>query len=245
MAHWQQRFGFFSKVILYAGITGAFITPLLSLEPGELTAVGHFIGATLLTWLGEFAGKEFEMKVSLGGQSWIVQASVLASDPILSSNFFRAVRLVFGGALGGIGIGIFGSQFIKQTMFKEGEDTLADRVIGGTRVADEKDVAAQTAQYCGTNALRIGPVPIPRRIETRHFAFLGTTGSGKTTALRQMLDGIERRGEAALVYDTSGELIAHYYNPARGDVILKIPSMRAAPSGHRSTRYHTPPMPTG
>lgn len=100
MAHWQQRFGFFARVILWAGITGAVITPLLALDPAELTAVGHFIGATLLTWLGEFAGKDFEMKVSLNGQSWIVQASVLASDQILSSNFFRAVRLVFGGALG-------------------------------------------------------------------------------------------------------------------------------------------------
>lgn len=228
MAHWQQRFGFFSKVILYAGITGAGITPLLALEPGELTALGHFIGATLLTWLGEFAGKDFEMKVSLNGKSWIVQASALASDPVLSSNFFRAVRLIFGGALWGIGIGIIGSQFIKQTMFEEGEATLADRVIGGTRVADQEDVAAQTTLLSGRDAVRIGPVPIPRRIETRHFAFLGTTGSGKTTALRQMLDGIERRGEAALVYDTSGEFIAHYYNPARGDIILNPFDARCA-----------------
>ncbi len=43
---------------------------------------------------------------------------------------------------------------------------------------------------------------------------------GKTTVLRQMLDGIEARGESALVYDTSGEFIAHYYRPERGDVIL-------------------------
>lgn len=228
MAHWQQRFGFFSKLILYFGITGAIVTPLLALEPEEMTALGHFIGATLLTWLGEFAGKDFDMKVSLDDQSWIIQASVLASEPALSSNFFRAVRLVFGGSLGGIGLGIFGSQLLRWTMFKEGEDTLADRVIGGTRVADEEDVAAQTTLLCGWDALRIGPVPVPRRIETRHFAFLGTTGSGKTTALRQMLDGIERRGEAALVYDTSGEFIAHYYNPARGDIILNPFDARCA-----------------
>ena len=228
MAHWQQRFGFFSKLILYFGITGAIVTPLLALEPEEMTAVGHFIGATLLTWLGEFAGKDFDMKVSLNGQSWIIQASVLASDPAISSNFFRAVRLVFGGALWGVATGIFGSQLIKRTMFKEGEDTLADRVISGTRVADEEDVAAQTTLLCGRDALRIGPVPVPRRIETRHFAFLGTTGSGKTTALRQMLDGIERRGETALVYDTSGEFIAHYYNPARGDIILNPFDARCA-----------------
>src|SRR3546814_19985395 len=52
------------------------------------------------------------------------------------------------------------------------------------------------------------------------MAMIGTTGSGKTTALRQLLDGIEARGEAALVYDTSGEFVAHYYRPGRGDIIL-------------------------
>src|SRR3546814_20134474 len=56
----------------------------------------------------------------------------------------------------------------------------------------------------------------------------GTTGSGKTTALRQLLDGIEARGEAALCYDTSGEFVAHYYRPGRGDIILNPFDARCA-----------------
>lgn len=42
----------------------------------------------------------------------------------------------------------------------------------------------------------------------------------KPTVLRQLIDRIEARGEALLVYDTSGEFIAHYSNPERGDTIL-------------------------
>ena len=57
---------------------------------------------------------------------------------------------------------------------------------------------------------------------------IGTTGSGKTTVLRQMLDDIEARGEPALVYDTSGEFIAHYYRPERGDIILNPFDARCA-----------------
>ncbi|WP_254657183.1 type IV secretion system DNA-binding domain-containing protein [Sphingobium fuliginis] len=100
------------------------------------------------------------------------------------------------------------------------ERDLRDRVIAGTLVTTEKQLAALTAAEAGSHALAIGSVPIPSRLETRHMAMIGTTGSGKTTALRQMLDGIEGRGEAALVYDTSGEFIAHYYDPTRGDIIL-------------------------
>jgi len=228
MAQWQQRFGFFSKLILASTGAGAIIAPQLLLLPAELKVAGQCLGAKLLAMIGDIAGKDMMMNVSMGGKHWTVSASGFASDPLIVGTLSKAVKVSSGGALMGVIIGVLAVWLIQRTMSAQGKDTLADRVIGGTRVADEEDVAAQTTLLCGRDALRIGPVPVPRRIETRHFAFLGTTGSGKTTALRQMLDGIERRGEAALVYDTSGEFIAHYYNPARGDIILNPFDARCA-----------------
>lgn len=228
MAQWQQRFGFFSKLILVSTGAGAIIAPQFMMLPAELKVAGQCLGAKLLAMLGEMAGKDMMMNVSMEGKHWTVSASAFASDPFIEGALWKAVKISSGGAFLGLVIGVLAVWLIQRTMSAQGKDTLADRVLGGTRLASEDDVASQTAQYCGANALRIGPVPVPRRIETRHFAFLGTTGSGKTTALRQMLDGIERRGEAALVYDTSGEFIAHYYNPARGDIILNPFDARCA-----------------
>lgn len=228
MAQWQQRFGFFSKLILVSTGAGAIIAPQFMMLPAELKVAGQCLGAKLLAMLGEMAGKDMMMNVSMEGKHWTVSASGFASDPFIEGALWKAVKVSSGGAFLGLVIGVLAAWLIQRTMSAQGKDTLADRVLGGTRLASEDDVASQTAQYCGANALRIGPVPVPRRIETRHFAFLGTTGSGKTTALRQMLDGIERRGEAALVYDTSGEFIAHYYNPARGDIILNPFDARCA-----------------
>lgn len=228
MAQWQQRFGFFSKLILVSTGAGAIIAPQFMMLPAELKVAGQCLGAKLLAMLGEMAGKDMMMNVSMEGKHWTVSASGFASDPFIEGALWEAVKVSSGGAFLGLVIGVLAVWLIQRTMSAQGKDTLADRVLGGTRLASEDDVASQTAQYCGANALRIGPVPVPHRIETRHFAFLGTTGSGKTTALRQMLDGIERRGEAALVYDTSGEFIAHYYNPARGDIILNPFDARCA-----------------
>ena len=228
MAQWQQRFGFFSKLILVSTGAGAIIAPQFMMLPAELKVAGQCLGAKLLAMLGEMAGKDMMMNISMEGRHWTVSASGFASDPFIEGALWKAVKVSSGGAFLGLVIGILAVWLIQRTMSAQGKDTLADRVLGGTRLASEDDVASQTGQYCGANALRIGPVPVPRRIETRHFSFLGTTGSGKTTALRQMLDGIERRGEAALVYDTSGEFIAHYYNPARGDVILNPFDARCA-----------------
>ncbi|MET3472911.1 hypothetical protein ABIC78_003458 [Novosphingobium sp. 1529] len=105
---------------------------------------------------------------------------------------------------------------------------LADRWMAGTAITTETRLARRTAKEAVRLPLSIGTVPIPTELETRHMAMIGTTGSGKTTALRQLLDAIEARGEAALVYDTSGEFIAHYYCPERGDIVLNPFDARCA-----------------
>ncbi|QKG72284.1 type IV secretion system DNA-binding domain-containing protein [Erythrobacter mangrovi] len=228
MAQWQQRFRFFSTITVGAAGAGALIAPQFLLHGPAITTAVQYAWANLLTLLGSLGGSDIKMNIAMEGQRWTVSAAWFASEPLFTDTFWQVVRVIAGGAITGFVIGLFTVWVLQRTMSEQGKDTLADRVIGGTRVADEEDVAAQTTLLCGGDALRIGPVPVPRRIETRHFAFLGTTGSGKTTALRQMLDGIERRGEAALVYDTSGEFIAHYYNPARGDIILNPFDARCA-----------------
>ena len=228
MAQWQQRFRFFSTITLGAAGAGAFIAPQFLLHGPAITTAVQYAWANVLTLLGSLGGSDIRMNIAMEGQRWTVSAAWFASEPLFTDTFWQVVKVIAGGATTGFVIGLFTVWVLQRTMSEQGKDTLADRVIGGTRVADEEDVAAQTTLLCGRDALHIGPVPVPRRIETRHFAFLGTTGSGKTTALRQMLDGIERRGEAALVYDTSGEFIAHYYNPARGDIILNPFDARCA-----------------
>lgn len=228
MAHWQQRFRFFSTITLGAAATGAIIAPQFLLHGPAITTAVQYAWANVLTLLGSLGGSDIKINIAMEGQRWTVSAAWFASEPLFTHTFWQVVKVIAGGATTGFAIGLFTVWVLQRTMSAQGKDTLADRVIGGTRVVDEEDVAAQTTLLCGRDTLRIGPVPVPRRIETRHFAFLGTTGSGKTTALRQMLDGIERRGEAALVYDTSGEFIAHYYNPARGDIILNPFDARCA-----------------
>ena len=228
MAQWQQRFRFFSTITLGAAATGAIIAPQFLLHGPAITTALQYAWANVLTLLGSLGGSDIKMNIAMQSKRWTVSAAWFASEPLFTDTFWQVVKVIAGGAITGLVTGLFTVWVLQRVMSEQGKDTLADRVIGGTRVADEEDVAAQTTLLCGRDALRIGPVPIPRRIETRHFAFLGTTGSGKTTALRQMLDGIERRGEAALVYDTSGEFIAHYYNPARGDIILNPFDARCA-----------------
>jgi type IV secretory pathway TraG/TraD family ATPase VirD4 len=56
--------------------------------------------------------------------------------------------------------------------------------------------------------------------EARHFKLIGTTGTGKSTAIRELLRGALARGDRAVITDPDGAYLKRFYNRYRGDVIL-------------------------
>lgn len=75
-------------------------------------------------------------------------------------------------------------------------------------------------RLAGPLGLPGGSFPIPRRLESSHILLMGDTGSGKSNAIRQILGEVERRGEAAIVYDPAGEFTREFLRPERGDLLL-------------------------
>jgi hypothetical protein len=61
---------------------------------------------------------------------------------------------------------------------------------------------------------------IPRRLESSHIMLMGDTGSGKSSAIRQILRQVQERGETAIVYDPAMDFVSEFYDPERGDLIL-------------------------
>ena len=63
-------------------------------------------------------------------------------------------------------------------------------------------------------------VRVPRGLESSHILLMGDTGTGKSTLIRQLLQQIQERDDAAIVYDPAREFLGQFYDPTRGDVIL-------------------------
>ena len=61
---------------------------------------------------------------------------------------------------------------------------------------------------------------LPRRLEASHILLMGDTGSGKSSAIRQLLRQVKDRGESAIVYDPAMDFLGEFYDPKRGDLIL-------------------------
>jgi type IV secretory pathway TraG/TraD family ATPase VirD4 len=68
--------------------------------------------------------------------------------------------------------------------------------------------------------LTIAGVAVAPSDEVKHFKLIGTTGTGKSTAIRELLGAALDRGDRAVITDPDGGYLARYYDAGRGDVIL-------------------------
>ena len=79
-------------------------------------------------------------------------------------------------------------------------------------------------------AVTLGGIPVPFADETRHFKMVGTTGTGKSTAIEELLGGALARGDRAVLADPDGCYRRRFFDRYRGDVILN-------PSERESVRW--------
>jgi type IV secretory pathway TraG/TraD family ATPase VirD4 len=92
-----------------------------------------------------------------------------------------------------------------------------DRYRRGALLADGKRFQRRAAR---TGQLRIAGIAVPYADETKHFKVIGTTGTGKSTAIRELLRGAIARGDRAVFADPDGSYLSEFYDRGRGDVIL-------------------------
>jgi type IV secretory pathway TraG/TraD family ATPase VirD4 len=71
---------------------------------------------------------------------------------------------------------------------------------------------AETLSFAG--------VPVRLCDETKHFKVLGTTGTGKSTVIGELLAKALERGDRAVFADPDGGYRARFFNRYRGDVVL-------------------------
>lgn len=78
------------------------------------------------------------------------------------------------------------------------------------------------------NTLTLAGVRVPIEDESKHFKLIGATGTGKSTAIRELLGGALARGDRAVIADPDGGYLKHFYDEHRGDVILNPFDARSA-----------------
>jgi hypothetical protein len=201
-------------------------------RPGtlDLLSIGY-----ALTAAGVLAGRYFS------GARWIrVIASPLYAIPafLIAIIVFKILGLIFGFDLRpGPSRYVAGPQVDEwfRPLFFFIFGGLAGRGLVGPSTVLKRGTLLETT-YSGLMSLRrrkprgltLAGQPIWPADETKHFKLIGTTGTGKSTAICDLLAGALQRGDRAVIADPDGSYLNAFYDPEKGDQILNPFDPRAA-----------------
>lgn len=91
----------------------------------------------------------------------------------------------------------------------------------GSLIAPDSPAAnSRSRQYSRNTGITLAGMTVPVQDETKHFKLIGTTGTGKSTAIREILSGALARGDRAVIADPDAGYLQRFYRPERGDVLL-------------------------
>lgn len=93
----------------------------------------------------------------------------------------------------------------------------ASPVERGTVLGDDNDQEPSSTRI---GELTLAGRPIALMDETKHFKIMGTTGTGKSTAIHELLTGALARGDRVIIADPDGSYFERFHDPSRADVIL-------------------------
>lgn len=81
----------------------------------------------------------------------------------------------------------------------------------GARLVASKQVARMTKSHAHEVPIVFGGVALPASAEPYHLLLAGSTGSGKSVAIKGLLDTLRKRGDTAIIVDSGGEFAARYF----------------------------------
>lgn len=87
------------------------------------------------------------------------------------------------------------------------------KILSGTQEVLAGDLAKLVYRSKAASDLKLANVPLVKNSEAQHILISGTTGSGKTNCLHELLQQIRRRKQRAIIVDMTGVFIEKYYRP--------------------------------
>jgi len=107
-------------------------------------------------------------------------------------------------------------RMVKALNAKRRGEELRTAIGKAWRFASRRELADMGLDF---TPFTLAGIPWPWREEQTHAMLVGSTGTGKTVALMDLLDQVRARGQRSVVFDLTGAYVAAYYDPAR-DTIL-------------------------
>ena len=141
-------------------------------------------------------------------------ALVSTMMPMVNGAAMSGLQMAFGAAISGA-IGYAGGRIMARSDGTESLHLRGAKIRTETATDPRRNVAGIHAR-----GLNFAGVPVPLEDEAKHFKLIGTTGTGKSTAIAELIRGALDRGDRLVIADPDGSYLRRFHDSSRGDVIL-------------------------
>ncbi len=115
-------------------------------------------------------------------------------------------------------IGLVGSSLVSWFWIRMGQKKQETQVLSGFELVDAQLLTKRILKL-GASPYKIANVPMPKNAEFQHMMVTGTTGSGKSNTIHQLLRQIRANGDQAVIVDTTGGIFSRFYDETQ-DILL-------------------------
>ncbi len=215
-----------------------------------LPAVSLFRATTAYEWRIVGMGTMAELKLSLGyaphagqfhewreGEKTATKLVDIVADRRIERIRKRILDTLRARAWAGAGWGAAGMALSTLAFWIAGRRLARTRRLRGAELVTAGQLRRRVQPFSGRLAealfpaarrasCRIAGIPWPERAETQHTIVSGTTGSGKTVLISDLVAQVRARGERCIVYDKMGTYTRSFFDPA-ADVLMNPLDARA------------------
>lgn len=159
-----------------------------------------------------------EVEEPNGIKKIVTYKDIVQSD-IVKNKVKVAARKAILSLIAGLLSGIVTLSLVSRWLRIRGEKQTEDNLLKGDTILPAiltKKIIERADQ---ASVLKLAGLPLIKNMETGHLLFHGTTGSGKSNAIKELLDQIRARGDRVIIYDKSCNFLEEFYQPKK-DILL-------------------------
>lgn len=168
-----------------------------------------------------------QLEFEVDGRTYSYPASYVVSEPWFAERRDVVFDAIGAGLADGTVIGILFVVLATAGFMYRGRKLRQEKLIRGGQIVKAKQLAKLLRKRKQASDIQLGEVPLVSGTEVQHILISGSSGTGKTQLKYSILDGVRARGDAAIVYDSTGAFVRSFYR--KGDIVLSPVDGRSPP----------------
>lgn len=192
------------------------MTSFLSTTNYQRYVYGQYLWANILPLIDATLTTHF---IQPNGQESIVHYQDIVSSSMVKHVVYDINRILLRSFIIALAGAMVSFICLSKWLKNRGESHITDTPIKGDEMISKQDAKKLIEKQGIASDLLLAQLPLIKNKETAHFFFHGTTGTGKSNAIKELLDQIRKRGDRAIIYDKSCNYLEEFYQPKK-DILL-------------------------